>query len=241
MRMLALGLLLAVQAALADEPTRTHAYVYDLDTGRYLYTEVHEPTLAAGKVVSSVVRYVMPDGKEFGRKTIDFTGDEFVPGYRLDLTQEGYAEGIARDGGNFTLMRQRAGGTAETESIAKEGLVAADAGLVRLLRARFDALSRGETVSFRVLAPSRLSSYKFRARRIDDTTFEGKPATRVQVDMDSMLKLFAGPLLFTFGEDGRIVEFRGPTNVRNPANGKDYVVRLAFYSTPPKDAPPLPK
>jgi hypothetical protein len=240
MRTLLAVLLLAVAGAAAAGDAVVHAYVYDLETDQYLYTEVHEQKLAGGKVASSRIQYVLPNGETFGHKTIDFSTDEFVPVYRLDMTQEGYAEGIAENGSTITMMRQHPRASPETETMKKDGAMAADAGMLRLLRANLDALARGETLQFRVLAPSRLDAYKFRARRIADTTFEGKPATRIQVDMDSMLKLFAGPLLFTFDANRKLVEFRGPTNVRNPATGKDYHVRLAFYSTPPKDAPKLP-
>lgn len=236
--LIVIALLLGARAAGAGDAVRVFGYAYDLDNDRFLYTEVYEQTLSGGKVVASTVRYVMPDGTEFGRKAVDFSKDEFVPAYRLDLAREGYVEGIGHAPGAYTLTRQRPRGTPETETIAREGLLAADAGLLHLLQANFDILSAGETLNFRVIAASRLAAYKFRARRIDDTTFEGKPAARVQVEMDSMLKLFAGPLVFTFGEGHRLLEFRGPTNVRDPATGKDYKVRLAFYSSPPAGAAP---
>lgn len=239
--LLAVALLLLACSAGAGDP-RVLGYVYDLETDRYLYTEVHTQKRAGGKVVSSTIEYVKPDGARFGRKTIDFSKDEFVPVYRLDLGLEGYAEGISENGGPIIVTRQKPGAAPETATLPKGGTLAADAGLLRLLEAHYDALLRGETLAFRVIAPSRLDQYKFRARRADDATFEGKPAVRIQVDMDSMLKLFAGPLLFTFdAQDRQIREFRGPTNVRDPATGKDYHVRLAFYSTPPKDAGTLPR
>ena len=230
MSRLLLATMLSLAPAIADaaDTVRLQACAFDLDTGHYLYSEAYDQTLVNGKLISSQVHYFMPDGAEFGHKTVDFTNDDFAPDYRLDLTREGYAEGITVKGDTITLMRQRPHGDAATETVGKEGLVAADAGLVNLLRANLDALARGDALSFRVLAASRLGSYKFRARRIPDTTVEGKPAKRVQVDMDSMLKLFAGPLLFTFGDDNRLLEFRGPTNVRDPATGRDYTVRLAF-------------
>ena len=245
LRLLSVAVLsLTAVAATALEPRRVYAYVYDLDTDKYLYTEVHDQQFDPNRgAVTSTIHYVMPDGLEFGRKTIDFSQDSLVPVYRLEMTREGYVEGITDNAGAIAMLRQRPGSAPETESLPKEGLLAADAGLMRLLQANFDKLSAGETVNFRVIAPSRLSAYKFKAKRIDDTTFEGKPASRVQVDMDSMLKLFAGPLIFTFDRDRHLCEFRGPTNVRNPATGKDYAVRLAFYSRLPEGVtlPALPE
>jgi hypothetical protein len=229
-----LGALVTVNAW-AEPPVRSLGYAYDLSSGRFLYTEVHDRTFNDGKLARQAVRYVLPDGRELGRKTLDYTRSQFVPVYRLE--QDGYVEGINDGGDAFTLTRQRARGGTDTQDIAKEGALAADAGLLHLLQANFNALEGGKTITFRVLAPSRLDSYKFKARKIADTTFEGKPASRVQVDMDSMLKMFAGPLIFTFDAERHLREFRGPTNVRDPATGKEFTVRLAFYSTPPKEAP----
>lgn len=239
MTRLPLAALLLVATATASAADRLYAYAYDLDGGRFLYTEVHDRTVARGQVVADRVRYVLPDGSTLASKQVDYAGDPFVPRYRLEM-RDGYAEGVTANGAQAMLMRQAPRGAPETVTVAKDGLLAADAGMLRLLQAHFDELAAGATLTFRVLAPGRLSSYRFRARRIEGTTFEGQPAARVQVEMDSLLKLFAGPLVFTFGDDRRLLEFRGPTNVRNPATGKEYAVRLAFYSKPPAGVPAPP-
>jgi hypothetical protein len=119
--------------------------------------------------------------------------------------------------------------------------MASDSGFTTLLLAHFDALLRGETLHFRIVAVSRFDSYKFRANRAADVTFEGKPAVCIQSEIDSMLKLFAGPLRFCFDAGSRkLLEFRGPTNVRDPATGKTYDVRISFASTAPKEAGKVP-
>lgn len=232
------ALLLASAGAFAqDGVARFHGYAYHLDSGRYAFTEVLEQRAAGGQWVHGTSTYYLPDGRELGRKTLDFTRDPYVPVYRLALAG-GYAEGI-RDNGDPIVMGREAGGQARTATVPRNGLTTADSGLPRLLRAQLDALGRGETVAFRVVAPARLASYRFRARAAGEVEFEGRRATRVQVDMDSMLKLFAGPLFFTFDPGtGKLLEFRGPTNVVDPATGEPFVVRISYFSAPPADAPP---
>lgn len=241
MRLILLAFALCATAARADDDVvRFHGYAYHLDSGRHAFTEVFEPRLADGRWTGNgVVSYYLPDGRELGRKTLDFGTDDFVPLYRLEL-KHGYAEAITAIGDAIEMSRTTAART-ERQSVKKDVLTAADAGLPRLLRAHLPQLARGETVKFQVVAPIRLAAYRFRATRTDETTFEGKPALRVQVDMDSMLKLFAGPLLFTFDpETEKLLEFRGSTNVLDPATGAPFKVRIAYFSKPPARAPVLP-
>lgn len=228
------ALLVAMPAGAGEVVNRFEGYVYDLEGGQYLYTERHEQRVVDGQWAGGTTDYVLPDGKVFGRKTYDFSGDASLPRYRLDLPVEGYSEGITDNGASIEINHQRPGKKPVTRRVKKEGAVAADTGLPRLLLAHWDALMAGETVKFRIAAPSRMDTFKFKARRIDDTTFENKPAVRFQIDMDSMLNLFIGPIVFTFdAEQKRVKEFRGTTNIRNPANGQDYKVRISYYSTPP--------
>lgn len=222
-----------------DDVVRFYGYAYHLDSGRYAYTEIVEQRLTAGQWTGGRTLYYLPDGTAFGRKTLDFGQDPFVPAYRLEL-DGGYAEGLSASGAAVTMTRTQRGKTEEAKA-EKAGLLAADSGMPRLLRARLDALLAGETLQFRVLAPVRLATYKFRARRIDDTTFEQRAAVRIQVDMDSMLKLFAGPLTFSFdAQTRRLLEFRGVTNVLDPATGESFRVRVAYFTVPPDDVPSLP-
>ena len=234
--LLALGLAGAmITAHAAEVVNHFEGYAYDLDSGKYLYTEIHQQRMVDGQWAGGRTDYVFPDGTRFGHKTYDFAGDRFVPLYRLDLITEGYSEAITGNGAIVAMSRQPSGKKAETASVGKDGLVAADTGLPRMLVANWDVLIKGETLKFRIAAPSRLQTYKFKARRIEDTTFEGKPAVQFQIDMDSMLNLFIGPLVFTFDPgEKRVREFRGTTNIRNPATGADYKVRISYYSTPPK-------
>jgi hypothetical protein len=229
---------LAVTAA-EDGVVRYYGYAYHLDGGRYAYTELMEQRMTGGKWTGGRTLFYLPDGTEFGRKTLDFAQDPFVPAYRFELGG-GYVEGLALAGSTITMTRTQRGKTEEARA-EKAGTVTADAGMPRLLRAHLDALLRGEALQFRVFAPVRLATYKFRAKRVEDTTFEQRPAVRVQVDMDSMLKLFAGPLSFTFdAQSHRLLEFRGVTNVLDPATGEPFRVRVSYFTAPPGDVPTLP-
>jgi hypothetical protein len=226
-------LALAAAAAVAQERTvRFYGYAYELGSGRYLYAEAHERKYAGERWLGGVTRYLKPDGTELGRKTLDFGADPFVPAYRLE--EQGYVEGITSAGDPVALMRQDKGGKAETETVKRDGLMAADSGFTNLLLAHFDELMGGGTLRFRIIAVSRFDTFKFKAKRVADATFDGKPAACFQSEVDSMLKLFAAPLQFCFdAATRRLVQFTGPVNVRDPATGKTYDVRIEYASKPP--------
>ena len=240
-RLLAAAVLGSFAAATGaeDAVARFYGYAYHLDSGRYAFTQILEQRQVGGQWVDASTVYYLPDGSEFGRKTLDFSRDPFVPVYRLEL-KDGHAEGISDNGGRIAMSREFRG-KVESGTAEKTGVTTADAGLSRLLHAHFEELRRGETLAFRVVAPSRLATYRFRARRAEDAMFEGKAAVRIQVDMDSMLRMLAGPLFFTFDPQSvKLLEFRGPTNVVDPSTGEPFKVRISYYSAPPGDVPVLP-
>lgn len=243
MRMaLAVLLLAAACAAGAQEKVdRFLGYAYELDSGRYAFTEIVEQRSdGSGQWLDGRTSYVLPDGRQLARKTLNFSKDPFVPTYWLEHSS-GFGEGIT-DVGERITMERRAGDDKRTAHAPREGLVTADAGLPRLLRAHFDALLAGETLRLRVAAPLRLDTFSFKARRIADGTFEGKRTVRIEVDLGSLLTVFARPLEFAFDPDNRrLLEFRGMTNVINPSTKAPYAVRISYFTARPKDAPGLPE
>ena len=235
----ALLAVLALACGLAhaqERPARFYGFTYDLASGKYLYTEVHDRKYEGARWVGGTTRYFKPDGTALATKTLDFATDPFVPVYRLDETAASYVEGITSAGDPIAMTRQEGRGSVEAGAVKRDGAMTADAGFTTLLRAHFDALMKGETVRFRVVAVSRFDSFKFRAQRVADTAIEGKPAAVIEALVDSMLKLFAAPLQFAFDPaTQRLLEYRGPSNLRDPATGKTWDVRIAYYGTPPKD------
>jgi len=231
-------------ASLADETTlRFHGYAWDLDTGRYLYTEVHEAVVEGDRWLRGKMTYLRPDGSVLGRKVLDFSADPFVPAYRLDLLIEGYSEGVTGKPGALAMFRQEGRGAKfETASYdGQPGLLAADSGLHPLIRAHFPELMAGNKVKFRLVVSGSLDVFRFRARRIGDTTFEGRPAVQIELEPDSLLSWLTKPLELVYEPERRkLVDYRGISNVRDPVTHKQYNVHIAYYSTPPADAPKLP-
>ncbi|NGY06739.1 hypothetical protein [Solimonas terrae] len=234
---------LAWSGVASAETFAFYGYAYDLKTGRYLYTEVHHQNIVGEHWLGGTIRYYAPDGRLIGDKTLDFSADPFIPVYRFDMKTDGYHEAITAVDADHVMMEKRSStkDKLERKTIDHVMPMTADSGFHSFLRAHFAELMSGKTVSFTLAVAGNLDAYHFRARRIADTTFEGRPAVRFRVEPDSLLRWFVDPLEVTYDpKQEKLLEYRGLANVPDPASGKPYVARIAYYSQPPKDAPELP-
>ena len=222
-----------------------YGYAYDLDSGKYLYTEVHQPVIEGGKEVSSTIRYYTPDGKEVGKKTLDYRADAYVPKFRFDLPGEGYAEAITANGETIDMLKISGKGKEKRKSLKREGFTAADSGFNHAVQDNLPKLVKGEVVSFRFAVAGQLDSYRFKISKVGTGTFEGKPAVKLLVQADSLLRFVAPDLNLLYDpESRRLLEYKGVSNIHDPATGKAYNARIVYFAKPPEDAPknlpPLP-
>lgn len=219
-------------------------YAYDLSSNRFLYTEVHRQQIEGARWLGGTIDYYAPDGRKIGHKTLDFTRNRTVPVYRMDLTTRGgYMEGIAEVTDEHVVMIKRGYGAREVErvTVPMPEVAAADSGFHVFLRDRFEALMKGETVKFAFVVAGNLDTFRFRARRIGETTFEGKPAVALRVEPASILRWLVDPLELVYDPVLRkLLEYRGVSNLHDPETGKAYNARIIYPETPPADAPPLP-
>lgn len=240
--LLATSAILSLPAMAAEETLRFYGYAYELKTNRYLYTEVHEQRIDGERWLGGKIGYWLPDGRQLAAKTLDFSKDPYVPVYRTELLLEGYMEGIV-DSGDPIVLERRTGKDAKVErkSIKRDGPTCADSGFHAFLLANFDKLINKGSVNLRLAVAGSLDQFRFRARRIEDTTFEGQPAVRFHIEPDSLLRLVVDPLELTYDAKTRkLLEYRGISNIRDPETGKTYLTRIAYYSEPPQDIGKLP-
>jgi len=235
----AAALLLTASAFAAQAQGGFYGYAYNLDSGQYLYTEVHQPVFENGREVASTIRYHAPDGKEIGRKTLDYRADAYVPKFRFDLPGSGYAEAITANGETIELLKVDGKNKPEKRKrIERQGPTAADSGFNHIVQDNLGRLVKGETVSFRFAVAGQLDSYRFKVSNVGTGTFEGKPALKLLVQADSFLRFVAPDLHLLYDADSkRLLEYKGVSNIHDLATGKAYNARIVYFSKPPADAP----
>lgn len=222
----------------ADVTARFYGHAYDLKTNRYLYTEVHEQKLAGDKWLGGSIKYFGPDGVLLGEKKLDFSASPYIPVYDYRLPALKYEEAITHVGDDGITMVKTSDGKRKTATVANKAPIAGDSGFHTFLREHFQELLDGKTVPFTFVAAGNLDSFKFRAKRVEDTTFEGKKAVRFLVEANSLLRIVAPNLQVTYDpEQQRLLEYRGPSNVIDPVTDKVYEARIIYPAQPPADAP----
>lgn len=240
-----IGLTFAAAAQAEERAVTFRGYAYDLDSNRFLYTEVHRPRIDGDRWVGGTIDYYAPDGTQIGHKTLDFSQDPYVPLYRLTLSSGGgYMEGITAIGPKTLSMEKQGYGETKvrTATIQRHDPVVADSGFHSFLRDRFPELLEGKTVRFTFAVSGNLDQFRFRAVRLADTTFEGQPAVLLRVEPDTLLRLLADPLFITYEPKQRkMLEYRGVSNLHDPKTHEAYKVRIVYPSKVPDDAPPLPE
>ncbi len=236
---LLLVLIICGRAEAADDARRFYGYAFDVKGEKYLYTEVHEQKFEGDKWVGGSISYFAPDGSKLGQKTLDFSVDPFIPLYEHTLPAREYREGIIKIEGNTVLMSKTSGGQTRTKAIKKKNAaISGDSGFHNFIRAHFKPLMAGETVHFTLIAAGKLDTFKFRAKRIEGSSFEGRKMVRFLVEPNSLLRLLAPELIVTYDPDTeKLVRYEGPNNVIDPEADNAYNTRISYFSEPPAGAP----
>lgn len=211
----------------------------DPGTQRHLYTEVHDQVLAAdGSVLTGVTTYHASSGQEIGRKTLDYRQNRTIPIFRMEMPGPAYAEGIRQVKGTVEVFKEDRGQTRNKRLSLDEGLVAADSGFNQLLLDQMAVLQRGEPLAFRLIVAGQTDAYRFQATKLGDGMFEGERTLRLRVAPDSMLRWLVDPIDLVYGTTPpRLLEYRGVSNVIDPASGEVYRrVRVHYPRQLPAEA-----
>lgn len=233
-------LLLAASGVARAEVTsnRFYGYAYDADSGRYLYTEAHHQRLDGDRWLGGTIKYYGPDGALIASKTLDFSADPYIPVFRMEIPGQHYVEAITSVTAKLFTMLRISDGKTSTDEVDRVPGMAADSGFHNALVDHFDQLRAGETLRFRFGVAGMLDTFSFRCRKTGDTTIEGKPAMTLKVEPDSLLRFLGGPLTIVYELGTKhLVDYRGMSNLHDPATGKAYNVHITYVSKPPADAP----
>lgn len=209
--------------------------------GRYLYTEVHRHRYDGWRWLGGSIRYVAPDGRALGEKTLDFGADPYVPVMRYRLAGGVHEERITRVDAQALVLSRRRDGRDERRVIARVPEQAADAGFSAWIADRLASLADGRGATLQFVVVGRLDQYRFRISPAGRLTLAGEPALRLRVQPDSLLRLLADPLELVYGlESRRLLRYQGPSNLPDPVTGEVPDVVISYDEAPPGAPARLP-
>lgn len=201
-----------------------------LDDGRVLYREEHLLARDAGGEPSRrLVIYRCPDGAAFGRKTLSYGGNPFVPSFRMEDARWGYVEALETVDDGVQLSVQRPGAQLETGKIAiEDAALVADAGYDEFVRQRWDQLITGEKVRLDFIVPSRLTYYGFAVQKQREEQVEDGAVKVFSLGLSGFFGMFLPKIEVAYDAETReLRRFVGLTNIRD-VEGDNVEARINF-------------
>jgi len=226
------GLLGGRAAAAPVELVERVGYAYAAGSEELLYREIHRARWRDGKPLTENVVYRDGAGAVIAVKAIDYRRSLQAPGFRMEMAELGYREGLEATEDGLRAFVRPVGERRERGGMVPDGEdLVADAGFDRLIEQRLGDLKAGERLRFRFLVPSRLAAYAFRAEMVKRTRVLGQPAIHVRMEpANVLLRWLADPVdVFYHRSEGRLLRYQGPSNLRRP-DGDNPQVRVDFPS-----------
>jgi hypothetical protein len=212
---------------------RTDAF--DRKTGNRLYTEVRNQADYPDRPGVWYFTYSDELGKTIVQRSVNFEKDMIKPDFRLNDLRNGYSEGAEVIASGIRVF---SGGSPDEPLEQKLLLVpepaVIDAGFNFFVEKNWDRLMNGEVLSFNFVAPSQLDYFSLRVYKKHETTWRGKPAVVMNMDVDNFLiRLFVEAIHMTYDKSSRkLVVYDGISNIYD-AEGKSHKVRMEFnYKDP---------
>lgn len=204
---------------------------YDRQTGKLLYTEHHDMTLADSFPVAHQVEYRHPDGSTLATKTLDYSKSAFAPDFQLNDLRDGYIEGGRMTQKGYQLVYRKNGDASpekRTVTLPEDLGLIADAGFDAYVKAHLASLQDGKPRQFRLAVAGQLDAYSFEARLIETFELFGRPAARIRILPASLLRLLVAPIDIVYDlETTALLRYEGLSNIRDK-DGNRYDTRIDF-------------
>lgn len=222
-----LSLLAGVSVASADRsvgaPTGLVGEAFARD-GTLRYREHHEfATLPGGSRQLTIYRDAT--GREIGRMEADYSAYRFAPTYRM-IDHRHDSEDLVRREGDVVHLEHRVGTTVRRRTVrltrGRELIIGP--GFNEFIRAHWDDLLAGRTLTCDFAIPSRLQVVAFRIRHAPER--QSRDGMRFTVSVDNpLLRLLAPSLHVEYHRLTReLLSYEGPSNVNDDRNRAQEVV-----------------
>lgn len=201
---------------------------YAVDTDQVRYREEHWLFNDHG-VRTRLVLYRCAAGQPFAKKTMRYLAAAWAPEFELRDNRDGYREGATRVQATWNVYVKRdADSRLETAMLPERPLTVVDAGFDDYVQTHWSSLYSERDLAAAFLIPGQLAYVNVKLQRAGSAIRNGAAAQRFRMSLDSWLGVIAPSVSLIYTEaDHRLVEFIGPSNIRDD-HGKRQRVRVEF-------------
>ncbi|MCE9599189.1 MAG: hypothetical protein K8S54_14595 [Spirochaetia bacterium] len=202
---------------------------YDVQTGKYIYSEYHREFYSSGQHIYSIVEYRTPD-RLLARKVINFARSKEAPDFRLEDVRTGYLEGAEASASGYRLFARKSIRDPLMERIlAIPEPAVIDGGFDYFIRNKFDRIAAGERMIIQFGSAFQQDFFRFDVYKTANGNFKGKPAIFINVEAHNfLLKKLVDPIRLVYSSQSRrLMSYTGVSNI-NDDNGKSYKARIEF-------------
>lgn len=189
---------------------------YSLKTGSLLYRESHQKI----NDVLHEVEYSEPDGKVFGRKSIDFSQSLVAPSFSQINERNGEEIYVRQEGNDLTVSYK--GNTTykqESERLKVDAGMIIDAGFDGFIKQYWSVLASGKKLDVDYLVPSEQTTFSFRFSRASCIAGTKSDAACFSLSPISwVVKLAVDPIIVAYdATEKKLLRFTGRANIANAA------------------------
>ncbi len=194
-------------------------YARDMKSGALLYVETHAVSGSGTPAEQRVVLYSRDDkAAPFARKNLIYGADRARPEFDFTCSRSGFRESLIRESGELRVTSTRAGAEPRTKLLPATEVRVVDAGFDEFVRANWSVLERGEAMTAPFLVPSRLTTYDFRIRKVQEVRVDGADASVIRLSLAGAIGWLLPDIEVTYRkQDQRLLRYRGLTNIRDAA------------------------
>ena len=215
-------MLLLVLSTYAADVTLTHKGTATKD-GKVVYIEQHEALFRDGEVVTSKTTYTSPDGKPEATLTSDFKNSIPNADHEFHDLRDNRRYGVRWNDGKAVMWDKEEGEKERTEKIGKDfadgKLVIGGQGLHYYMRTRLAEFAKKDT-AIAILIPGKLDWYSFLVTPAGVDNGLKKFVIKAQ---SAFLRLFAPQLEVWYADDGKLMRYRGLSNLPDAKGGNQQV------------------
>lgn len=222
---------LAPLAAGAEVTREYAAAAYALEGDELLYVERHVETWRRGRLAERSVTYEDAAGELIAEKRVRYGDRPTAPSFEMIDHRLSVRESAAVEAGKVGLFSggPEEDGRPRTVELPEDAVI--DAGFDAFLRENFSDIVGGERLEFDFAVPAARRFFRFRLVPEGEVQYRGDSAYLVRMKpVSALLRLLLDPVDLVYSRDGRLLEFRGLSNVFDE-DGDRYKARIVFDYT----------